>query len=100
VRLADLAGVDGWSTVASEDVLDAIDTLIEALGGAGPELARLLLRWRLLRPRRVSAWVIAMDDQVPGRDNAASMLVARGPGRRPPRRRGLGRCFRGIRTDR
>jgi hypothetical protein len=100
VRLADLAGVDSWSTVAAEDVLDAIDTLIEALGGAGPELAQALAEVAVATAEARQRLGIAIDDQVPGRDNAASMLVARGPGRRPPRRRGLGRCFRGIRTDR
>ncbi|OLO25481.1 hypothetical protein PZ61_0238010 [Streptomyces sp. MNU77] len=31
-HLADLAGPGGWSAAAAEDVLDAIDTLTEALG--------------------------------------------------------------------
>ena len=41
-HLADIAGPGAWSTAAVEDVLDAIDTLAEALGSAGPELAQAL----------------------------------------------------------
>ncbi|MGX5210255.1 hypothetical protein ACWKT3_16400 [Streptomyces violaceus] len=43
---------------------------------------------------------IAVDDQAPGRDSAASVPVPRGPETRPPRRRGLGPGFQCIRTDR
>ncbi|MDQ1022352.1 hypothetical protein [Streptomyces afghaniensis] len=39
-HLADLAGPNGWSTAAAEDVLDAIDTLTEALGDAGVDRRR------------------------------------------------------------
>lgn len=40
--LADLAGPDGWSTAAAEDVLDAIDTLTDTLGSVGEDLAQVL----------------------------------------------------------
>jgi hypothetical protein len=40
--LADLAGVDDWSTAAAEDVLDATDILTDTLGGAGAELTQTL----------------------------------------------------------
>ncbi|GAA2614849.1 hypothetical protein GCM10010304_79950 [Streptomyces roseoviolaceus] len=99
-HLADLAGPGGWRTVAAEDVLDAIDTLIEALGGAGPELAQALAEAAAATAEARRRLGIAVDDQGVGRDSAASVSVPRGPGRRPPRRRGLGPGFRGIRTDR
>jgi hypothetical protein len=41
-HLADLAGPTDCSTVAAEDVLDAIDTLTETLGGADEEFAQAL----------------------------------------------------------
>ncbi|GAA2415659.1 hypothetical protein GCM10010255_62380 [Streptomyces coeruleofuscus] len=105
-HLADLVNPDGWSTVTSEDVLDAIDPLTKAFGRAEAELAQALVA--VARPHhRAAATIavrrrlgIAVDGQAPGRDNAASAPVARGPGRRPPRaswaRSGLG----GIRTER
>ncbi|MET9679908.1 hypothetical protein [Streptomyces coeruleorubidus] len=99
-HLADLAGPTGWSTVAAEDVLDAIDTLTETLGGAGEELAQALAAVTAATAEALRRLGIAVDDQPPGRDGAVSVPVARGPERRPPRRRGLGPGFRGIRTDR
>jgi outer membrane receptor protein involved in Fe transport len=98
-HLADLAGPDGWSTVAAEDVLDAIDTLTETLGGADEELAQALAAVTAATAQARRRLGIAVNDQPPGRDGAASVPVARGPERRPPRRRGLGPGFRGIRTD-
>ncbi|MDQ1013470.1 hypothetical protein [Streptomyces afghaniensis] len=56
-HLADLEGPTGWSTVAAEDVLDAIDTLTETLGGADEDLAQALAAVsRPLTPRRAGAW--------------------------------------------
>jgi hypothetical protein len=99
-HLADLAGPTDWSTVAAEDVLDAIDTLTETLGGADEELAQALAAVTAATAEARRRLGIAVNDQPPGRDGAASAPVARGPERRPPRRRGLGPGFRGIRTDR
>ncbi|MGW0477101.1 hypothetical protein [Streptomyces coeruleorubidus] len=56
-HLADLAGPNGWSTVAAEDVLDAIDTLTDALAVLGRNSRRPSPRWRPLPPRRAGAWV-------------------------------------------
>jgi hypothetical protein len=98
-HLADLAGPTGWSTVAAEDVLDAIDTLTETLGGADEELAQALAAVTAATAQARRRLGITVDDQPPGRGSAASVPVARGPERRPPRRRGLGPGFRGIRTD-
>ncbi|MFH9067539.1 hypothetical protein ACH4GM_41045 [Streptomyces coeruleorubidus] len=99
-HLADLAGPDGWSTAAAEDVLDAIDTLTETLGGARPDLEQALAAGAAATAGARRCLDFAVDDQAPGRDSAASVPVAGGPGRRSSRRRGLGPGFRGIRTDR
>ncbi|MBB3081786.1 hypothetical protein FHS41_008344 [Streptomyces violarus] len=90
-HLADLTRPDGWSTAAAEDALDAIDTLTETqtlatVAAATAEAGRHL--------------GIAVYGQATGRDSAAPLTVPRGPERRPPRRRGLGPGFQGIRTDR
>lgn len=98
-HLADLAGPAGWSTVAAEDVLDAIDTLTETLGGADEELAQALAAVTAATTEARRRLGIAVNDSPLGRDGAASVPGARGPERRPPRRRGLGPGFRGIRTD-
>ncbi|MEU0249743.1 hypothetical protein ABZ192_36630 [Streptomyces sp. NPDC006235] len=98
-HLADLAGPDG-STVAAEDVLDAVDTLTETLGGAGEDLAQALAAVATATAQARRRLGITVDDQAPGRDSAASAPVARGQEHRLPRRRGLGPGFRGIRTDR
>ncbi|MFJ8470017.1 hypothetical protein [Streptomyces swartbergensis] len=99
-HLADLAGPTGWSTVAAEDVLDTIDTLTDALGGAGEDLAQALAAEAAATVEARRRLGIAVDAQAPRRDGAAAAPVVRGPERRPPRRRGLGPGFRGIRTDR
>ncbi|GAA2616332.1 hypothetical protein GCM10010304_82340 [Streptomyces roseoviolaceus] len=88
-HLADLAGPNGWSTAAAEDVLDAIDTLTETLGGAGAELAQTLAVVAAATAEARRRLGIAVDEQATGRDNGASVPVPRGPERRPPRRRGL-----------
>ncbi|CAM5559714.1 hypothetical protein [Streptomyces purpurascens] len=98
-HLADLAGPNSWSTAAAEDVLDAIDTLTETLSGAGAELAQTLTAVAAATAEARRHLGIAVDEQAPGRDNGAAP-VPRGPERKPPRRRGLGPGFRGIRTDR
>ncbi|MFI0742731.1 hypothetical protein ACH4PU_32315 [Streptomyces sp. NPDC021100] len=41
-RLAEAAHPTGWSAVAVEDAVDAIDTLVEALSTLDPHSARLL----------------------------------------------------------
>ncbi|GGS98280.1 hypothetical protein [Streptomyces violaceus] len=89
-HLADLAAPNGWSTTAVEDVLDAIETLTETLGGAGAELAqaRAAVATATVEARRRLG--IAVDDQAPGPDNGGLVPGPRGPGRKPPRRRGLG----------
>ncbi|MGW0999194.1 hypothetical protein ACWD5V_39205 [Streptomyces sp. NPDC002523] len=94
--LADVAGPGGWSTAAAEDVLDAIDTLTEALGGADPELAQALAAVAAATDGARRRLGIAVDDQVPEPAAAATVPAAR----RPPRRRGLGPGFQGIRTGR
>ncbi|MEU2271959.1 hypothetical protein ABZ568_37125 [Streptomyces olindensis] len=99
-HLADLAGPTGWSTVAAEDVLDAIDTLTESLGGADEELAQALAAVTAATAEARRRLGITVNDPSPGRDGAASVSVVRGPERRPRRRLGLGPGFRGIRTDR
>ncbi|MER7403009.1 hypothetical protein ABT373_11105 [Streptomyces sp. NPDC000070] len=68
----------------------------EALPGPAAALAAVATATAQAR-RRLG---IAVDDQAPGRVSAASVPVAGGSGRRPPRPRGFGRGFRGIRTDR
>ncbi|OUC79116.1 hypothetical protein [Streptomyces swartbergensis] len=98
--LADLAGPDGWSTAAAEDVLDAIGTLTDTLGSVGEELAQALAAVATATAQARRRLGITVDAQAPGRESAASAPVVGGPGRRPPRRRGLGPGFRGIRTDR
>ncbi|MFD3534168.1 hypothetical protein [Streptomyces sp. NPDC058664] len=40
--LADAVNAGGWSAVAADDALTAIETLAEALGGIGPELQDVL----------------------------------------------------------
>ncbi|GGU06161.1 hypothetical protein [Streptomyces coeruleorubidus] len=99
-HLADLAGPDAWSTAATEDVLDAIDTLTDTLSTVGEDLAQALAAVATATAQARRRLGITVDDQAPGRDSAASVPVAGGPGRRPPRRRGLGPGFRGIRKDR
>ncbi|MGW1252259.1 hypothetical protein [Streptomyces sp. NPDC002535] len=93
-HLADAAGPGGWSAAAAEDVLDAIDTLTEALGGAGPELAQTLAAVAAATngARRHLGLV---DDQEPEPPAAAATLPSP---RRPPRRRGLGPGYQGVRT--
>uniref|UniRef100_UPI003F490B17 hypothetical protein n=1 Tax=Streptomyces sp. CA-136453 TaxID=3240050 RepID=UPI003F490B17 len=94
-HLADLAGPDGWSTAAAEDVLDAIDTLTEALGSAGPELAQALAAAAAATGAARRHLGIAVDDQEPPATTATVPAA-----RRPPKRRGLGTGFQGIRTAR
>ncbi|MFH8500549.1 hypothetical protein [Streptomyces coeruleorubidus] len=97
-HLADLAGPEGWSTAAVEDVLDAIDTLTGTLGSVGEDLAQALAAVATATAQARRRLSITVDDQALGRDSAAS-VPAGGSARRPPRRRGLGPGFRGIRTD-
>ncbi|MEU3220153.1 hypothetical protein [Streptomyces sp. NPDC006971] len=94
-HLADAAGPGGWSAAAAEDVLDAIDTLTEALGGAGPELAQTLAAVAAATNGARRHLGLAVDDQEPEPPVAAATLPTP---RRPPRRRGLGPGFQGIRA--
>jgi hypothetical protein len=96
-HLADLAGPDGWSTAAAEDALDAIDTLTETLGSAGPELAQALAAVAAATGGARRLLGIAVDDQEPEPSAAAAMVPA---ARRPPKRRGLGPGYQGVRTAR
>ncbi|MYR41283.1 hypothetical protein [Streptomyces sp. SID5910] len=93
-HLADLTGPGGWSTAAAEDVLDTIDTLTEALGGAGPELAQALAAVAAATGDARRLLGIAVDDPQPEPPAAAAFV----PAARRPRRRGLGPGFQGIRT--
>ena len=93
-HLADAAGPGGWSTAAAEDVLDAIDTLTEALSSAGPELAQALAAVATATGGARRLLGIAVDDQGPEQHAAAAVPAPR----KPPRRRGLGPGFQGIRT--
>jgi hypothetical protein len=93
-HLADLAGPDAWSTAAAEDVLDAIDTLAEALGSAGPDLAQVLAPVAAATGDARRRLGIAVDDQGPDPDAAATVPATR----RTAKRRGLGPGFQGIRT--
>ncbi|MFJ8719656.1 hypothetical protein ACIRD9_42055 [Streptomyces violaceus] len=98
-HLADVAGPAGWSTATAENVLDALDTLTEALDGAGAEIAQapavVAVATRDAR-RRLG---IAVDSQAPARGTAMPTAVPRSMGRRPTRRRGLGPGFQGVRMD-
>ncbi|MFD4178198.1 hypothetical protein [Streptomyces anulatus] len=94
-HLADLAGPGDWSAAAAEDVLDAIDTLTESLGSAGPELAQALAAVAAATNSARRHLGLAVDDQEPEPPAAAVTLHAP---RRPPKRRGLGPGFQGIRT--
>ncbi|MDQ1022376.1 hypothetical protein QFZ43_008925 [Streptomyces afghaniensis] len=78
-HLADLADPDGWSTAAAEDVLDAIDTL----GCVGEDLAQTAAAVAIATAEARRRLGITVDAQAPGRDGAASVSVASGPGRRP-----------------
>jgi hypothetical protein len=69
-HLADLAGPTGWSTVAAEDVLDAIDTLTETLGGADEDLAQALAAASAATAEARRRLGIAVDAQAPRRPGA------------------------------
>jgi hypothetical protein len=96
-HLADAAGPGGWNTTGAEDVLDAIDTLAEALGSAGPELAQALAAVAAATDGARRLLGIAADEQEP---DSPTVAAAMPPGRRRPKRRALGPGFRGIRTAR
>ncbi|MER7407859.1 hypothetical protein ABT373_36655 [Streptomyces sp. NPDC000070] len=83
-HLADLAGPDGWRTVAAEDVLDAIDTLTDTLGSAGEELVQALAVVTAATAEARRRLGIAAEDQAPGREARRRCLyrVARDEG--PP----------------
>ncbi|UZI34004.1 hypothetical protein [Streptomyces sp. VB1] len=93
-HLADAAGLGGWSSAAAEDVLDAIDTLADSLGSAGPELAQALAAVAAATNGARRRLGLAVDDQEEPPAAAATLPAPR----RPPRRRGLGPGFQGIRT--
>nr|WP_202462765.1 hypothetical protein [Streptomyces sp. SID8374] len=94
-HLADIARPGGWSTAAAEDVLDAVDTLTEALGGADPELAQILVAVAAATGSARRRLGIAPAEQEPKPSATPSVPAAR----RPPKRRGLGPGFQGIRTS-
>ncbi|MFE1872976.1 hypothetical protein ACFW9N_19020 [Streptomyces sp. NPDC059496] len=98
-HLADATGPGDWSAAAAEDALDAIDTLVEALGSTGESISQALAvvadatnsaRWHL---------GIVVEEQAQESEPAAAATVPT-PRRSRPRRRGLGPGFQGIRTDR
>ncbi|MFD6174805.1 hypothetical protein [Streptomyces coeruleorubidus] len=62
-HLADLAGPDGWSTAAVEDVLDAIDTLTDTLGSVGEDLAQALAAVATATAQARRRLGITVDDQ-------------------------------------
>ncbi|MEF2530019.1 hypothetical protein [Streptomyces sp. CS62] len=89
-HLADAAGPGVWNAAAAEDALDASDTLAEALGGVGEELAQVLAA--------VTAANAAARRHLGLVTEAATAMPAprtRSP--RRPKRRGLGPGFQGIR---
>ncbi|MFH8642310.1 hypothetical protein [Streptomyces goshikiensis] len=93
-HLADAAGPGVWSTGAAEDVLDAIDTLAEALGSAGEDVAQALaaVAAATTTARRHLGLTPAAGDE--------AAIPGTVPGTRSPRRmkrRGLGPGFQGIR---
>ncbi|MCS0606012.1 hypothetical protein NX794_33110 [Streptomyces sp. LP11] len=91
-QLADIARPDGWSAAAAEDVLDAVDTLTEALSGADPELAQALAAVAAATGSARRRLGITVDESKP---SAVPSVPA---ARRPPKRRGLGPGFQGIRA--
>ncbi|MFI9029932.1 hypothetical protein [Streptomyces sp. NPDC053560] len=80
-HLADLVSPNAWSTAAAEDVLDAIDTLTEALGGAGPELAQALAAVAAATTDARRRLGIIVEGHAPEDDAAAPHRVMRGAGR-------------------
>ncbi|MFF8235090.1 hypothetical protein [Streptomyces caelestis] len=65
-HLADLAGPDGWSTAAAEDVLDAIDTLTDTLGSVGEDLAQDLAAVAAATADTRGVWVSLWTTRRPG----------------------------------
>ncbi|MEV3926437.1 MULTISPECIES: hypothetical protein [Actinomycetes] len=92
--LADAIGPSGWSMAAVEDALDAIDTLTEALGGAGPELAQSLTAMAAATADARRRLGLAADERGPEQSPEAAAASAV---RRLPKRRGLGPGYQGIR---
>ncbi|MFI1798998.1 hypothetical protein ACH427_16855 [Streptomyces sp. NPDC020379] len=94
-HLADATVRGGWSTAAAEDALDAIDTLVEALGSVGDDaVAQALAVVAVATGDARRSLGIAVDDRAPEPVTAAVPAP-----RRPPRRRGLGPGYQGIRTE-
>ncbi|MFF3843450.1 hypothetical protein [Streptomyces sp. NPDC001930] len=92
--LADVVSAGGWSEVAADDALTAIETLAGALGGIGPELQDVLAAVTAAAStarRRLGLPVDTVPEPV-----AAGAVPAPRASRRP-RRRGLGPGFQGIR---
>ncbi|WP_435059746.1 hypothetical protein [Streptomyces sp. bgisy060] len=93
--LADVVSGGGWSAAAADDALVAIETLAQALGGIGPELAEVLaaVTAATSTARRRLGLPVEAD---PEPASTAAVPAPRN-GRRPRRRRGLGPGFQGIR---
>ncbi|MFJ4343244.1 hypothetical protein [Streptomyces sp. NPDC088915] len=95
--LADAVSAGGWSAVAADDALTAIETLAEALGGIGPELQDVLAAATAAASTARRRLGLPVDTEP--EPAAAGAVPGPRTGRRP-RRRGLGPGFKGIRTDR
>ncbi|MGW0875306.1 hypothetical protein ACWD3Z_33185 [Streptomyces sp. NPDC002740] len=94
-HLADSTGLESWSPAATDDALDAIDTLDRALSALGPGVAAALA---LVAAATANArQLLGLGD---GEGAAATVEVSglRHSAQRS-RRRGLGPGFKGIRMD-
>ena len=94
-HLADTAGPGAWNTAAAEDALDAIDTLAEALGTIGPEIAEALAAVAAATTQARRRLEISVDAE-PETTAPVVPIAPRTASR--PRRRGLGPGFQGVRT--
>ncbi|MDX2291690.1 hypothetical protein R6G00_05830 [Streptomyces roseofulvus] len=89
---ADAVSAGGWSTVAADDALTAIETLAEALGGIGPELQDVLAAATAAASTARRRMGLPVDTEP--EPAAAGAVPSPCTGRRP-RRRGLGHGFKG-----
>ncbi|MBB1261592.1 hypothetical protein [Streptomyces alkaliterrae] len=92
--LADVVSAGGWSVVAVEDALTAIETLAEALGGIVPELRDVLAAATAAASTARRRLGLPVDTEP--EPAVEGVIPAPRTGRRP-RRRGLGPGFKGVR---
>ncbi|MGW7460972.1 hypothetical protein [Streptomyces sp. NPDC054797] len=93
-HLADATGPGDWSTAAAEDALDAIDTLVEALGSTGENITQTLAVVAAATNTARRHLGIAVEEAL----EPAVAATVPAPRRARPRRRGLGPGYQGIRT--